>query len=84
LVPDFDPPLPKDATQRVWNWAHTKGVKKQKEEGKKKVAKKARRKEEHDKRITCNGRPKKKKRSYRALTMTTMMTMRGRSTSTTA
>jgi hypothetical protein len=67
----------------VQNWAHAKGVKKQKEEGKKKVAEKARRKEEHDKRRTCNGRTKKK-RSCRALTMTTMMTMRGRSTNTIA
>jgi hypothetical protein len=45
LVPDFDPPLPEDAVQRARNQAHAMEVRKQKEEGKKKTAEKARRKE---------------------------------------
>jgi hypothetical protein len=50
LVPDFNPSLSKDATQRVRNWVHIEGVKRKKEEGKKKRAEKARRKEERKKR----------------------------------
>jgi hypothetical protein len=38
LVPDFNPPLPKDVTQRAWNRAHTEGVKYRKDEEKKKKA----------------------------------------------
>jgi hypothetical protein len=50
LVPDFNPPLPEDTTQRARNRAHTEGVKRKKKEGKKKRAEKARRKEEREKR----------------------------------
>jgi hypothetical protein len=50
LAPDFDPPLPEDVMQRAWNRAHAEGVRRLKEEGKKKIAEKARRKEECDKR----------------------------------
>jgi hypothetical protein len=50
LVPDFDQPLPEDAMQRAHNQTHTEGVRKQKEEGKKKAAEKAKRKEERNKR----------------------------------
>jgi hypothetical protein len=49
LVHDFDPPLPEDAIQRARNWAHTEGVKKRKEEGKKKEVEKAWRKKECEK-----------------------------------
>jgi hypothetical protein len=45
LVLEFNPPLPKDATLRVRNRAHTEGVKKKDEEKKKRVDK-AKRKEE--------------------------------------
>jgi hypothetical protein len=38
LVPDFNPPLPKDVTQRARNWAHTEEVKYRKDEEKKKKA----------------------------------------------
>jgi hypothetical protein len=36
LVPDFNPPLPEDMTQRARNRDHAEGVKKKKDEGKKK------------------------------------------------
>jgi hypothetical protein len=49
LVPNFNPPLLEDATQRAQNWAHTEGVKK-KDEEKKKKASKAKRKEDREKR----------------------------------
>jgi hypothetical protein len=49
LVPDFNPPLPEDVTQRVRNWAHAEGVKKKKDKEKKK-ADKAKRKKEREKR----------------------------------
>jgi hypothetical protein len=35
LVPDFNPPLPKDVIQRARNQAHTERVKKKDEEKKK-------------------------------------------------
>jgi hypothetical protein len=50
LVPDFNPPLPEDVTQRAWNQAHTEGAKKKKDEEEKKKAAKAKRKEEREKR----------------------------------
>jgi hypothetical protein len=46
LVPNFDPPLSEDVVQRARNRAHAVEVRKQKKEGKKKTAEKARRKEE--------------------------------------
>jgi hypothetical protein len=49
LVPDFNPPLLEDAIQRVWNWVHAEGVKKKKDEDKKKRVSKGRRKEEREK-----------------------------------
>jgi hypothetical protein len=49
LVPDFNPPLPEDVIQRARNWAHIEGVKKKKDEDKKKRVGKGRRKEEREK-----------------------------------
>jgi hypothetical protein len=49
LVPNFDPPLPKDAIQRAQTQAHAKGVKKKKDEEKVKKASRVQRKEKRQK-----------------------------------
>jgi hypothetical protein len=61
LVPDFNPPLPEDMTQRTWNRAHAEGVKKKKDEEKKKKASKARGRRSARSTRGCNGRPEKKR-----------------------
>jgi hypothetical protein len=63
LVPNFNPPLPEDMTQRTRNWAHAKGVKKKKDEEKKKKAGKARGRRSARSARVYSGRLEKKRRS---------------------